>query len=276
MNLFYNHHLVNSQEICLSPDDRAFRYGDGVFETMVGTPGGVRLWPYHWERLQAAMAALQLIPDAQFSSLALHQQAIRLSQDLGQARTRLRLHVWRAPGGLYTPSSTDIHYLLRADPYHPSAPIVPNIALSETVQLQPSAWSRYKTHNALPYVMAGLERQQRGLDDLLIPDTQGHVAEATYSNVFWKTGSQWYTPSLDSGCLDGVMRRHVLTYQRSQQHPVQEGLFPHHVLNQASVIVLTNANSIRYVAQLGTQAYATTDLDVEAWKAALDVPPEAD
>ena len=48
----------------VSIDDRAFQYGDGLFETIAIRNGGPRLWDYHMERLAQGCERLQIrMPD---------------------------------------------------------------------------------------------------------------------------------------------------------------------------------------------------------------------
>ena len=64
--------------------------------------------------------------------------------------------------------------------------------------------------SALPYVMAGIEKQNRGLDDLIILSTKDHVSECIASNIFWLRKGTIYTPSLRSGCIEGIRRAQLI------------------------------------------------------------------
>ena len=61
----------------LTADNRGFRYGDGLFETMLAIEGRVRLWPYHFERLLSGMRMLRFEPTAQFVTAIEQQEGSR-------------------------------------------------------------------------------------------------------------------------------------------------------------------------------------------------------
>ena len=265
MKIFLDGTLTDAAKVSISLDDRAFRYGDGLFETMFFDGQRLRLGPYHWERLVAGAQALHFSLPSRFSLAMVEEQVRHLAREAGQQVARVRLHLWRGEGGLYTPLANQARYLVRTDAYVAPPAVKEKAARSTTVTLSPTAWSRFKTHNALPYVLASHERQQLGLDDLILTNAYGHVAEATYSNVFWKIEGVWYTPGLASGCLGGVMRRWVMEQIQAWELPLHEGLFPYEVLAKAQLCLLTNASGLSTLAQLDGHAFPqTTDPTVEA------------
>jgi branched-subunit amino acid aminotransferase/4-amino-4-deoxychorismate lyase len=55
-------------------------------------------------------------------------------------------------------------------------------------------------------VLAAMEARERGANEALLIDTDGHVTEGTSSNVFWVKDDQVFTPPLTSGLLPGITR----------------------------------------------------------------------
>ena len=248
MNLVYNSDILSEAEFSLAPTDRAFQYGDGIFETIRFEAGKLWFWPDHYDRLLRGMAALYLnVPD-RFSEAYLQDVAHDLIQrnNLGNGPARIKLQVWRQPGGLYTPTTHAANWLLTAKPGQPFALTdKPRLGIFRDVRLSPSRFSMFKTLNALPYVLAGLYRQQHAFDEVVLLDTNGHLAECVASSLFWITDHQVYTPSLESGCIDGIIRRLLLrTYQ------VNEGLFLPNVLESADAVFCANVTGMQTL--LGT------------------------
>ena len=96
-------------------------------------------------------------------------------------------------------------------------------------------------------MLAGLHKQQHGYDEVILLDQRGYVAECVASSLFWQKDNQWFTPSLDTGCIDGILRRQLL-----RTWPVQEGLFrPDDVFGADSVFC---ANVAGVQALLSTSA----------------------
>jgi 4-amino-4-deoxychorismate lyase len=243
MNLVYNSDMYPADEWQLPPTDRAFQYGDGLFETLRYENGHVWFWPDHYDRLTAGMAVLGINVPTGFGADTLHQHLLNLiaQNGLGNGPARLKLQVWRQAGGLYTPTTRAANWLLTAQPTQPFA-ITQKTQLGtyDEVRLYASPISRFKTLNALPYVLAGLFKQQHNLDDVVLLDYRGYVAECIASSLFWQTNGQWYTPSLDTGCIDGILRRELL-----RTWPVQEGLFLPDALDTAEVVFCANVNGIQ-------------------------------
>jgi len=60
MFLNFNGEIREEGVALLRVDNRGFRYGDGLFETMLFRDGSVRLGQYHLERLMGGMRLLRL------------------------------------------------------------------------------------------------------------------------------------------------------------------------------------------------------------------------
>ncbi|GAB3316451.1 aminodeoxychorismate lyase [Larkinella ripae] len=258
MNVVLNGDVVPEEVVQLSLNDRAFQYGDGLFETIRYEHHEVRFWPDHYDRLSRGMEALSLQAPPFFDSELLHDQIMRLlkANHLLDQATRIKLQVWRKPGGLYTPTNAHSNFLLTAR----SGPAFAftdktKVGFFDAVRLSPSPVSAYKTLNALPYVLAGLAKQHEQADDMVLLDQHGHLAECIASNLFWLSDNQLFTPSLASGCIDGILRRQLL--RRAPKHGliVQEGLFLPNVLSQADAVFCTNVAGIQWVRQIGSQSF---------------------
>lgn len=248
MNLVYNSDVLPEAEFSLPPTDRAFQYGDGLFETIRYEAGKVWFWPDHHDRLISGMNALYLDVPEHFSRDALHQNLLELIQqnELGNGPVRIKIQVWRQPGGLYTPTTHAANWLITTKPGQPFALTAkPRLGVFRDIRLAPSRLSAFKTLNALPYVMAGLYRQQHAFDEVVLLDTNGHLAECVASSLFWLNDQQLFTPSLESGCIDGIIRRQLL---RTNQ--VNEGLFLPDVLERADAVFCVNASGMQTL--LGT------------------------
>ncbi|MFC5411007.1 aminotransferase class IV [Larkinella bovis] len=260
MNVVLNGDVLPEEAICLSPNDRAFQYGDGLFETLRYERRQVRFWPDHYDRLNRGMAALSLQSPLPFDPDSLHTQIIDLLQanQLENQTSRIKLQVWRQPGGLYTPTGFQADYLI-------TARSGPGFALTEKakagffedLRLSPSPVSAYKTLNALPYVLAGLAKQQQQADDMILLDTHGHLAECIASNLFWLQGDHLFTPALASGCIDGVLRRQLFRLAPQSGLTVQEGLFRPDALAGADAVFCTNISGIQWIRQVGPYEFNT-------------------
>lgn len=216
---------------------RALYYGDALFETMRAYDGRVALWPYHWARLERGLVALGFSVPAEWTTDFWQAQLHRVAP-MGHARVRLT--VWRAPGGLYKPQDNSPHYLLAAQPLPTGWSLPENglrVGVCKTVQLPMDTLSGQKALNAPRYVAAARDAHAQGWDDALLLNAKGRLCEATSSNLFWWEGDTLFTPPLSEGCVAGVMRQFLLDTYPS----IVEAVATQECLQAAHAIALTNA-----------------------------------
>lgn len=254
MFLVYNSDVISETDFHVAATDRAFQYGDGLFETIRYENGQVWFWPDHYDRLSAGMAALHLTPPIGFSIDTLHNAVVDLLgvNGLTNQCTRIKLQVWRQPGGLYTPAVHDANVLITAQPGQPFAITdKTKIGVYDEVRVMYSAISRYKTLNSLPYVLAGIYRQAHGYDDVLLFNAgpERYVAECSASNLFWLSGDTLHTPALESGCVDGILRRQVLRAADALGIPTNVGLFTLDALRTAQTLFCCNVNGVSVISE---------------------------
>lgn len=104
-----------------------------------------------------------------------------------------------------------------------------------------SELSKLKSANALIYVMAGLYRKQKDLDDVIILNQDGFVCESLNSNVFFWYGKKLYTPAISEGCIAGVMRDAVIEMALDSGLEVIEAQISPDIMQEADEIFCTNA-----------------------------------
>ena len=256
MSLVYNSTILADDTLSLSPADRAFQYGDGLFETIRYERGRVWFWPDHVARLQAGMTALHLDWPLNLTADTLYSQLLDLLAHNGLMDTtaRIKIQVWRQPGGLYTPATSQTNYLITARAGHPFAITQkPKISIYDTFRLHNSPVSAHKTLNSLPYVLAGIYKVQQQLDDVLLLNTAGYLAECQAANLFWLTDNVLHTPDLQTGCVNGTARKQLLRLFPDQQ----QGFFLPDVLSAADVVFSANVMGIQVFSGAFTKAQHT-------------------
>jgi 4-amino-4-deoxychorismate lyase len=232
--------------------NRAMNFGDGLFETMYFDGEKIRFFTLHLDRLRLGMQTLKIEGGP---SLSVSLEKWVRDQFAGQ-RLRIRWNVFRAGSGTYTPQNNGAIHTLHIQDFAEAPKVKYQTAFSETVQLYPSPWSSCKTLNALPYVMAAQERVERKLDELILQNHLGKVAEASSANIFWRRGKKVFTPSLECGCIAGVTRRAIL-----EKFPrlVTQGIFGTNELLSAEQVWVCNASGISYLEKIDSLEYSTEE-----------------
>ncbi len=243
----YNGKLFPEKEAILTSENRSFRYGDGLFETMRWMDGDVRFLDYHLQRLHKGMEMLHMDQSVRFDHQFVRAQADKLirKNNLEGEHVRLRLHVFRDGGGLYSPAQNKVSYILgcsklnKDDLKHRKLGLI--VDVYPEYRKAASELSGIKSANALVYVMAGLYRKNKDLDDVIILNQDGYVCESLSSNVFFWYDKKLYTPAISEGCIAGVMRRVVIDMALDSGLEVVEAQIHPDILKEADEIFHTNA-----------------------------------
>jgi branched-subunit amino acid aminotransferase/4-amino-4-deoxychorismate lyase len=259
--ILHNDEFVTAKQNVLNAQNRAFRYGDGLFESMRMSGNKLQFAELHADRLQAGMSAIKLDGGVLFDEYFLRQKTAELARkNKFKDNVRFRLSVYREGEGLYTPDSNKSGYLLEATAM-PATGYELNkkgliVDVYDEISKPVNKLSNYKTSNSLLYVMAGLFKKQNRLDEAFILNQSGFLCESISSNVFVVYDRQIYTPALSEGCIAGVMRNVVMQTAKSNNIPIIEAQINPEVLKEAEEVFVTNATSgIRWVMGYGKKRY---------------------
>jgi len=239
---------------------RAFRYGDGFFDTFRAHHGRPVLFGPHWQRIVATARFLRIKLPETLNGTTIPGHVSDLCESNGTPHARIRLQVWRDGDGLFIPESDGCNWLMEATPL-PSSRFELNrkglnIGICREVRVHPLPLSGHKTLNTLPYVLAGAFARERKWDDALLLDSGGNVAEATSSNVLLVKGNVIVTPDLKAGGLPGTMHGEVLRIAREEGMKVVATSVREEDLDLADELLLTNAVSgMRWVLGCGRKRY---------------------
>lgn len=242
----YNGQIVPEDTSLITAESRAFRYGDGIFETMLYQHGDIRFLDFHVERLKSSMEKIQLENAAMFDAYFIRSRAeelIRKNKMVGQ-RVRVRLIVVRDGGGLYTPETNKPIYIIQVSRVYDSIrdKKVGLIVGLYTEHKKPySSLSSMKTNNALIYTLAGNFKKKFSYDDVFLLNQEGLLCEALSSNIFVYYDKVLYTPALSQACVDGVMRRVVMDIAKAEGIPVVEAEISPEIMKTADELFCTNA-----------------------------------
>ena len=196
--------------------NRGQLYGDGFFESMLVVDGAIPLIHLHYERILRTANKLKLVmPDYLLSRT--HFSEFLSSYYPEHFGGRLRLNVIRHGGGLYFPESNQAIIQISLSDFDNSLNILKihknNVALAKSLNIYSKGLGNFKLLAKSEQVLLSIERQERDLDDLIVLNEKGEIVECISSNIFFiDYEGRHYTPSLDSGCLEGVMRQVVIEY----------------------------------------------------------------
>lgn len=259
--ILYNDEFIAANHPVFGVQNRAFRYGDGLFESMRMNNGKLKFAEEHADRLRAGMRALKMDGSNLMDEYFLKQKTAELcKKNKLKDNVRFRLSVYREGEGLYTPESNKSGYVLEASVLPQSTYELNKkgliVDVYDELTKPVNKLSNYKTTNSLLFVMAGLYKKQHNLDEAFILNQHGFLCESISSNVFVVYDKQIYTPALSEGCIAGVMRSVVMNMAKSNDIPLIEAQINPEVLKEAEEVFITNATGgIRWVMGYGRKRY---------------------
>lgn len=248
MKAIFNSRIIDTSKPLISSSNRAFCYGDGLFETIVTGADRIDLIGSHLGRMERGCQILGMDLPAVLTEEYLRQSIEQLAAENGiKGNVRTKLMVWRNEGGLYAPSENMTSFLLECKPAtKPFFRSTEEIGISEFNHTHWSPISFAKTMSALNYVLAGKEMAEKRWDEILLTDSKGNLSETHIANVFWITNGELYTPSLSTGCIEGVMRNALLELASDVGISIKESLQTAEHLEKAQSIFSTNASGITW------------------------------
>ena len=240
-----NGKLHQSDAPLFTVNNRSFRYGDALFETIKCINGTPLFLEAHLQRLYAGMEVLDYDWNDQLLKSVINEDAKRLlARNRFNEGARLRITIFRNEGGLYTPATNEVSVLLETwldvNEYQLNIEGL-SLGVFEDIFKPIHAFSGLKSANALLFVKAGIAKIKQEVDDVIILNSKGLVCETISSNIFMVIHNRLVTPPISEGCLPGTMRQNVLALASTLGMEILETPVGINALEQAEEVFTTNA-----------------------------------
>jgi len=242
MKVIFNHQVLEESKV---PSlNRGLMFGDGLFETIIFKGNKPKFFPLHLARLQRGSRMLGFeFPE--FEEQTIREWANQLLE-IDEQNYRAKWLVWRKGSGTYSPEFSMIDFLFLIKPSDKTGySFIDRAAICSSVRLAVSPFSFCKTISSLPYVLASKEKNELNLEEIVLLNQFGALAECSSSNLFWLKENTLYTPSLDSGCVDGVMRQVIIKHCLEKGIYLNQGNFDPEHLDNADLIFSTNVAHLK-------------------------------
>jgi branched-chain amino acid aminotransferase len=219
MIIYIDGKFYPEEEAKISVFDHGLLYGDGVFEGIRAYAGRVFKLEEHLARLEdPAKAILLKLP---WSREEIRKAVLETCQRNKMQSGYLRLVVTRGKGYLgLSPDrckkptliiiATDLE--LYPEKYYREGL---KVVTGATWRQSPAALDPgIKSLNYLNNILAKIEGQQAGAQEVILLNSQGLVSECSGDNIFFLRDGVLITPKLSSGALNGITRTTVLEIAR--------------------------------------------------------------
>ena len=254
--------ILEDSEAYLSVDNRGFAYGDAVFET-IKVNSKPLFWEAHYFRLMASMRILRMEIPMHFTPEFLESQIMDLVdiQSENAKSYRVKLTVFRATGGYYTPTSNAVKFTIALAPLdsdiYNSHTDSCEIELFKDYFIAPNLLSTLKTNNKAINVVGSIFAKENNYDNCLLLNTNKNIIEALNGNVFLVKDNVIKTPPLADGCLKGIIRDQLIDMiSKSDNYDLIETSISPFELQKADEIFITNViQGIKPVTKFRKKTY---------------------
>ena len=242
MMINYNENIISKETITFSIDNRAFKYGDSLFETIKVASNKVVFIEDHYFRLMASMRMLRMKIPMKFTIEFFEKEIVKTVEANKLIDARVRFSVFRKDGGLYLPKDNAIEFLIEASPL-----VIPlndkyEVDLFKDYYIYSGLLSTLKTNTKILNVVASIYANENDLDNCILLNEKKHIVEALNANIFLVKGNEIITPSLSEGCVKGIMRKNIIEIiNRDKTYKIKTIEISPFELQKADEVFLTNA-----------------------------------
>lgn len=258
--VYYNNDFIESEKFSLTSANRAFKYGDGLFESALILNKKTPLIKYNLQRLKKGMGLLGINYPSRWTIPFFDNLITQLADSNDLINGRCRTTVWREGSGLYLPASNEPELLIEVFSIdeHPLTASQSNLLLGVYVDYPKMIHplSSCKTANAIPYILAANYAKSNGYNDVLLLNTNGGIADAINSNIFIVKNNTYYTTELMNGGVEGTMQEYLLANAGSLGIKINRIPMNINDVLSANEVMLSNAiHGIKPVSQFQDVVY---------------------
>ena len=255
---------IVSEDANILTQNRAFLYGDAVFETVKIINNKILFLEDHYFRLMSSMRVVRMEIPMNFTMEYLEEQILSLvakNQVLNSSRARIT--VYRNDGGYYLPQNNSVSFLIHSIALENTLYSIEKkqyeVDLYKDFYITKQLLSSIKTTNKIINITGSIFANENGLDNCLLLNDSKNVVEALQGNLFMLLGNKLITPPVSEGCLNGVMRKQILSLAKKIENleVVEEVISPFD-LQKADELFITNViKGIQPITQYRKKAFST-------------------
>ena len=204
--------MIHENDLKLSYQNRAFKYGDAIFDTMKYENTTLQFIEDHYFRIMSSLRMLRMKIPMNFTLEYYNDQIVKTVEANNLQKARIRVSVFRKDGGLYGPKDNNISFLIEANKLEIKNDISYEIDLFKDFHITSGILSNIKTNNRILNVLAAVFVDEFDLSNCVLINDSKNLVDAINANIFLIKGNDVYTPSLDQGCINGIFRKKSLKF----------------------------------------------------------------
>jgi len=256
----FNGELIAESDFTLNHQNRAFKYGDAIFDTLKYEGGSLQYIEDHYFRLMSSLRMLRMSIPMKFTLNYYENEILRTIKTYALEKSyRIRVTVFRKEGGLYNPLTNEINFVIEASELAISTINNYEIELYKDFHMFSGLLSTIKTNNKLINVLANIYASENGYQNCILINERKHLVEATNANIFLIKGNEILTPPLSEGCINGIIRKKIIdrlkdsNYFELKEIPIS----PFELLKADEVFITNSIIEIQSIHQYRKKIYRT-------------------
>ena len=258
MKINYNGNIIGENESFLTIHNRAFRYGDGVFDLCKYSYQKLIFWEEHYLRLMAGMRILRMNIPMSFAMEYLEEEILNLIKANGieTKPAKVRLSIFRKEG-----TSNEIDYLIETkvieNPFYVLNEEPYEVELFKDFFVQPDLLANVNHLNRNVNVLGRIFADENDYQNCILLNSNKSIAGVLDGNLFVVNGNTLKTPSLTDGALNGITRKMLIkTLGKTKDYEVVETSISPFELQKADELFFTNSIvGIQPIRQYRKKAY---------------------
>ncbi len=256
----FNEQILPKEELSLSYRNRAFKYGDAVFDTLKCENNKIAFLEEHYFRIMSSMRMLRMQIPMNFT-LEYYEQEINkvIEANSLMENARIRVTIYRKDGGFYLPKTNEIDFLIEVSTLVLKKYESCEIELFKDFPIYSGLLSTIKTTNKMVHVLASIFASEYDYQNCILINEKKNVVEAMNSNLFVIKGLSIITPPLTEGCLNGIIRKKIIELlQKSEKYSLEEkAISPFELLKVDEVFLTNSISEIQSVTKYRKKNYRT-------------------
>lgn len=278
MIVYLNGEYMPAEEARISPFDRGFLFGDGIYDVTPSYGGRMVGFHLHLQRMKNGLDELgftdYVLSDEEWLEVAINLMERNEPENLG-----IYFHVSRGSEGRRfhgfpeQTKPTVFGMVIEIDP-HPDVPDRTTKKGLKAITAEDLRWRRchIKSTALLGNVLHFQKGYEQGQNETILYNARGELTEASHSNVFIVKDGRVITPPLDNQLLPGISRHIALESLRADGSiPVEERVVTMDEVRQADEVWITNSSKhIGPIVELDGQPVGDGKVG-EIWEKAMRI-----
>ena len=257
--LNFNGDLISKSEMNFSYQNRAFKYGDGIFDTLKYDKK-LYFIEDHYFRLMSSMRMLRMKIPMNFTLQFYRDEIIKtIGKNELNAPVRIRVTVYRNEGGLYTPLTNEISFLIETEELKLISKKKYEIELYKDFPVPSGLLSTIKTTNRVINVQSAIFADENNYDNCILINEKKNIVEMTNANIFLIFGNKVITPPLNDGCINGIVRLKLFDFFKDNKDFtfMENSISPFELLKADEIFITNSIFEIQSVSRYRKKYYST-------------------